>query len=206
MITVIDYGMGNLRSVSKALESLGAEVKVSSLPADVIKADKLIFPGVGAFSDCMDEINKRNLVDPIKQYIESRRPFLGICMGLQLLFESSQEAPGIKGLNVLKGRVKKFDIPGLKVPHIGWNQVELTEKGKASALFAGIEDKEFFYFVHSYYAQAEDESLILSKTQYGLNFCSSINKENIFATQFHPEKSQKIGLQLLDNFLKLDLK
>jgi glutamine amidotransferase len=206
MITVIDYGMGNLRSVSKALESLGAEVVVSQLPADIKKADKLVFPGVGAFSDCIDEVNKRNLGEPIKEFIKSGKPFLGICMGLQLLFESSQEAPGVAGLGILKGSVEKFQGAGLKVPQIGWNQIDLTQKGKESDLFKGIKDKDFFYFVHSYYALPETRDIITSTTNYGVDFCSSINKDNIFATQFHPEKSQAKGLKLLENFINLTTK
>ncbi len=205
MITVIDYGMGNLRSVSKALESLGAEVKISESPTDVEKAKKLVFPGVGAFSDCMDEVNKRNLQEPIKDFIKSGKPFLGICMGLQLLFESSQEAPGVDGLGILKGEVKKFQSAELKVPHIGWNQIDLTQKGKESQLFKGIEDGDFFYFVHSYFALPENKDIITSRTNYGVDFCSSINRDNIFATQFHPEKSQAKGLKMLDNFIKLTI-
>ena len=203
MITVIDYGMGNLRSVSKALEFLGAKVKVSSSVSEVEKADKLVFPGVGAFSDCMDEVNKRNLQEPIKDFIKSGKPFLGICMGLQLLFESSEEAPGVEGLKILKGKVEKFKMPNLKVPQIGWNQIELTAKGKANRLFNGIDNEEFFYFVHSYYAVPENEDIIIAKTNYGLDFCSAINSNNIFATQFHPEKSQKKGLKVLENFITL---
>jgi len=203
MITVIDYGMGNLRSVSKALESLGAKVKVSESPSDVKNADRLVFPGVGAFSVCMDEVNKRNLQEPIRDFIKSGKPFLGICMGLQLLFESSQEAPGVKGLGVLKGKVAKFTSPNLKVPQIGWNQIDLTQKGKESALFKGIENGDFFYFVHSYFALPEDEDIITSTTNYGVDFCSAINKDNIFATQFHPEKSQAKGLKVLENFLTI---
>jgi glutamine amidotransferase len=206
MITVIDYGMGNLRSVSKALESLGAEVVVSQLPADIKKADKLVFPGVGAFSDCIDEVNKRNLGEPIKEFIKSGKPFLGICMGLQLLFESSQEAPGVAGLGILKGSVEKFQGAGLKVPQIGWNQIDLTQKGKETDLFKGIKDKDFFYFVHSYYALPETRDITTSTTNYGVDFCSSIKKDNIFATQFHPEKSQAKGLKLLENFINLTTK
>ncbi len=203
MITVIDYGMGNLRSVSKALEFLGAKVKVSSSVSEVEKADKLVFPGVGAFSDCMDEVNKRNLQEPIKDFIKSGKPFLGICMGLQLLFESSEEAPGVEGLKILKGKVEKFKMPNLKIPQIGWNQIELTAKGKANRLFNGIDNEEFFYFVHSYYAVPENEDIVIAKTNYGLDFCSAINSNNIFATQFHPEKSQKKGLKVLENFITL---
>lgn len=205
MITVIDYGMGNLRSVSKALEFLGAKVKVSSSVSEVEKADKLVFPGVGAFSDCMDEVNKRNLQEPIKDFIKSGKPFLGICMGLQLLFESSEEAPGVEGLKILKGKVEKFKMPNLKIPQIGWNQIELTAKGKANRLFNGIDNEEFFYFVHSYYAVPENEDIVIAKTNYGLDFCSAINSNNIFATQFHPEKSQKKGLKVLENFITLTI-
>jgi glutamine amidotransferase len=185
---------------------LGAEVVVSQLPADIKKADKLVFPGVGAFSDCIDEVNKRNLGEPIKEFIKIGKPFLGICMGLQLLFESSQEAPGVAGLGILKGSVEKFQGAGLKVPQIGWNQIDLTQKGKESDLFKGIKDKDFFYFVHSYYALPETRDIITSTTNYGVDFCSSINKDNIFATQFHPEKSQAKGLKLLENFINLTTK
>jgi glutamine amidotransferase len=203
MITVIDYGMGNLRSVAKALESLGAKVNVSSASEDIDKAQKVIFPGVGAFSDCMDEVDKRKLREPIKECIAQGKPFLGICMGLQLLFEKSEEAPEVEGLGILKGEVKKFRDESLKIPQIGWNQVEYTQKASSLPIFKDIEDKEFFYFVHSYYAEPEDKEAIAATTNYGIDFPSVISKNNILATQFHPEKSQKSGLKLLDNFLKL---
>lgn len=207
MIAVIDYGMGNIRSVSKALEKVGAKVKVTSKPIDIKRASKIVFPGVGSFANGMHELSRRNLILPIKESIKNKKPFLGLCLGLQLLFEKSQEAPRVKGLGILNGEVKK--IPNLekgtklKVPHIGWNQIELTASGRESSLFKGIRGEPFVYFVHSYYAQPQDTSVITSLTDYGINFCSSLVKDNIFATQFHPEKSQKVGLQILKNFHRI---
>ena len=209
MIVVIDYGMGNLRSVSKALESLGAEVRVSSDPADVAKARKLILPGVGAFPAAMRELEARRLVEPIKEAVAAGRPYLGICLGLQLLFEDSEEAGGAKGLAVLPGRVRRFETNGarLKIPHMGWNQVTSNQQSAISnqrcPLLEGIQEGSFVYFVHSYYAEPADRSVIALESDYGGRFAAMVWRGNLFATQFHPEKSQAVGLRLLKNFIAL---
>jgi len=200
MIVVIDYGMGNLRSVSKALESLDASVTVSSDPRDVERADKLILPGVGAFGAAMDELSKRKLVEPVKVAIGSGKPYLGICLGLQLLFEHSEEGDAT-GLGVLRGTVKRFPAgTKLKIPHIGWNQVQ----GRGNCpLLKDVPDGSYFYFVHSYYGVPQDRSVVALETEYGARFASMIWKDQLFATQFHPEKSQVLGLRLLKNFIDL---
>jgi glutamine amidotransferase len=218
MITVVDYGMGNLRSVSKALESLGAEVRVSKDPADVAKAEKLILPGVGAFPAAMRELSTRGLIEPIKTFIASGKPYLGICLGLQLLFEESEEGEGAKGLGVLPGRVRRFFSNGgtqapkhpgtaLKIPHMGWNQVRRPATGDQQPsrcpLLKGIPEGSFFYFVHSYCAQPTDHAVVALETDYGSPFAAMVWRERLFATQFHPEKSQAVGLQLLKNFIAL---
>ena len=202
MIVVIDYGMGNLRSVSKALEALGASVCVSSDPKDVAASSKLILPGVGAFGAAMRELSARRLIEPIHAALASGKPYLGICLGLQLLLESSEEDPGTPGLGRLKGAVKRFAVDdGLKVPHMGWNQ--LIGSGRSCPLLAGIPERSFVYFVHSYYADPADRSVVVSETEYGQRFVSMVWAGNLFATQFHPEKSQAVGLRLLENFVKL---
>jgi len=202
MIAVIDYGMGNLRSVSKALEKLGAEVVVTSDKNKILEASKLVLPGVGAFGDAMCELRKRSLIKPIREGIQNKKPFLGICLGLQILFSSSDENPNIPGLNIFKGTIKRFPKDnGLKVPHMGWNSVSC--KNSESNNLKDVESDNFFYFVHSYYADPEDKSLILGETEYGVQFPSVIGKDNVFATQFHPEKSQEKGLKILENFIKL---
>lgn len=209
MIIVIDYGMGNLRSVVKAIEKVSNEtVRVSSSALDIRESSKMVFPGVGSFADGINELSKRNLIVPIKEAISNKKPFLGICLGLQLLFEESEEAPGIKGLGILKGKVKKFSkvtFSGekVKIPHIGWNNINLSKQDNSLALFKGIEDNSFVYFVHSYYAEPRDASIISSTADYGLSFCASIEKDNVYATQFHPEKSQEIGLKMLKNFCEV---
>ena len=201
MIAVIDYGMGNLRSVSKALEHVGADVKVTGNPKDLKSARGIVLPGVGAFRDAVNNLKKLNLWEPILMEVESGKPILGICLGLQLLFERSYEFGETEGLGLIKGEVVKFDLPKeYKIPHMGWNQIYLR---KESELLKGIKNGEFFYFVHSYYVKPKDEEVKLTETDYGILFTSSIESENIFATQFHPEKSQKAGLKLLSNFLKI---
>ena len=208
MIVVIDYGMGNLRSVSKALESLGASVRVSSDPADVARAEKVILPGVGAFPAAMRELSARKLVEPVKAAIEVGKPYLGICLGLQLLFERSEEGEGAEGFGVLQGTVKRFMFNGkqqtehgqLKIPHMGWNRVR---GGASCPLLEGIAEGSYFYFVHSYYGDPADRGVVALETDYGVRFTSMVWRQNLYATQFHPEKSQAIGLKLLQNFVTL---
>ena len=201
MIAIIDYDMGNVRSVSKALEKVGSEAVVTRDPLVIADASHIVLPGVGAFRDCMRNLEEYGLITPIMKSIASGKPFLGICLGLQLLFEESDEFGVHKGLGVIKGRVVRFkDAPGLKVPHMGWNEVT---KAKDSALLEGIKDGEFFYFVHSYYAVPSDRSIDLTTTGYGVDFTSSVEAGNVMACQFHPEKSQKAGLRVLKNFSSL---
>ena len=210
MIVVIDYGMGNLRSVSKALEALGASVRVSSRPEDVTHADKVILPGVGAFPAAMRELSARKLIEPIKGAIAAGKPYLGICLGLQLLFDRGEEGEGATGLGILSGTVKRFSFnsafgirhSAFKIPHMGWNQVRGQGIGHCPML-QGIADGSFVYFVHSYYAEPIDRSVVALETDYGGPFASMVWRDNLFATQFHPEKSQAVGLQLLKNFIAL---
>lgn len=198
MITLLDYGAGNVRSVINALESLGERVRVVSTAEDILSAEKLVFPGVGAFGSMMRILLEKGYAEPLKAYLRSSRPFLGICVGLQALFEESEEAPGLKGLGFLPGSVKRFQIDR-SVPHIGWNGLNIK---KASSVFHGLRGNEKFYFVHSYHVVPDDEADVLTTTDYGYPFVSSIQKDNIVATQFHPEKSGDAGMQVLKNFLK----
>jgi glutamine amidotransferase len=208
MIAIIDYGMGNLRSVHKALEQVGAEAKIISDPEGIKKASKIILPGVGAFRDCMHNLAGRGLLEPLVAAIKGGKPFLGICLGLQLLFDESDEFGTYQGMGVLPGKVTRFpdaikdseDFTPLPIPHMGWNTVEIK---KDTALFAGIEDGSYFYFVHSYYALPADPTDIVATTPYGIEFACAVQRANIYAVQFHPEKSQKKGLRLLQNFGKL---
>ncbi|MFA5164407.1 MAG: imidazole glycerol phosphate synthase subunit HisH [Candidatus Omnitrophota bacterium] len=200
-ITVLDYGMGNLRSVSKALEAEGASVIVSDRARDILKADKLVFPGVGAFRDAMSELKSRKLIDPIMEFIDCGKPFLGLCLGLQLLFDRSEEAASCKGLGLVKGKVLKFRSKKLKIPHMGWNQLSGIRKG--CPLFRGIPEGSYVYFVHSYYALPEDKASVSAYTDYGVKFASAIWSDNVYATQFHPEKSQALGLKIMRNFVKI---
>ena len=198
MIVIVDYGMGNLRSVQKGFEKVGAEVTISDDPQIVARADKLVLPGVGAFADAMAGLNSRGLVTPIKEYVASGRPFLGICLGLQLLFTKSYEDGEYAGLDVLAGDVVRFpQRDGLKVPHMGWNQLRIRRR---SPILQGLENDAYVYFVHSYYVVPSSESVIATETNYPTPFVSSIWCENVYATQFHPEKSQSAGLQMLRNF------
>ena len=201
MIAVIDYGTGNLGSVSNAIESLGGKAKVTQNPSDLRKADKIILPGVGAFRDSMKSLAALDLAGPLKEEIKSGKLYLGICLGLELLFEKSEEGGSSSGLGILKGDVVRFSGAGLKVPHIGWNQVEI--KKKACPLFKGIDDASFFYFVHSYYVRPVDPAIIAAVTGYGAEFTSMVWEKNIYAVQFHPEKSQQAGLKFLRNFMRL---
>jgi len=197
MIALLDYGAGNVRSVINAIENLGERVHVAATGDDILKAEKLIFPGVGAFGNMMQILHAKKFVHPLKVYLRSGRPFLGICLGLQALFDGSEEAPGISGLGIIPGTVKRFDVP-LSIPHIGWNGLSIK---KASRLFNKLKGNEKFYFVHSYHVDPGDNSAILSTTNYGVEFVSAIQVGNMIATQFHPEKSGRPGLQLLKNFI-----
>ncbi len=200
-VVVVDYGMGNLRSVAKALERVGAEVRVSARPEDVEQAGKLVLPGVGAFAAAMAELSQRDLVEPLWRYLREDRPFLGICLGLQLLLEKSYEEGEHRGLGVLAGDVVRFEPtdPNLKVPHMGWNQLQMRP---GVPLFAGVPEGADVYFVHSYYVRPASE-VGAAETDYGGRFCSAVWQGRVFATQFHPEKSQKVGLQILANFVSL---
>jgi glutamine amidotransferase len=199
LIAVIDYGMGNLKSVTNALEKLGADAVVTR-DKKVIKASKaIILPGVGAFGKCIENLEKLELLSFIKETIEEGKQYLGICLGMQVLFESSEEAPGIAGMGVLKGTVPRF-TGNIKIPHMGWNNIKIV---KETSILQDIENSEYFYFVHSYYCAPEDKGIVATTTPYGEEFASSIQKDNIFACQFHPEKSQRVGLKLLQNFVNL---
>ena len=207
MIAVIDYGMGNLRSVQKALEEVGARTKVTSDASDIRRCGKVVFPGVGSFGDAMKELKRRGLIEPIKSAIADGKPFLGLCLGLQLLFEKSEEAPGVKGLSILKGEVKRFRFPkgGLKVPHMGWNEINVKcqMSNAKNRIFKGVPDGSYFYFVHSYYVKPEDKKVVLATTDYGIDFASGVASRNVYGLQFHPEKSQALGLKILKNFVRL---
>jgi glutamine amidotransferase/cyclase len=197
MITLLDYGAGNVRSVINSLRSLGEDVKIVSRPEDITNAEKLVFPGVGSFGNMIKILNEKKYLAPLTEYVHGDRPFLGICLGLQALFESSWEAPGVSGLSFIKGKVERFQID-LSVPHIGWNGLSVK---KPSRIFHGLSGNEKFYFVHSYHVVPEESEAILTTTDYGYPFVSSIQKGNVIATQFHPEKSGRHGLVVLKNFL-----
>ncbi len=197
MLTIVDYGSGNLRSVQKALEKCGAVATITSDPDAVATASRLILPGVGAFGDAMRALHDRGLVEPIRRYLREDRPFLGICMGLQLLFETGFEGGQHTGLGILPGDVVRFDIPsGMKVPHMGWNTTRWDGDWRPSA------DGEHFYFVHSYHARPTDRSIVAAVTDYGGHFCAAVQRGNLYATQFHPEKSQAAGMRLLTSWLE----
>lgn len=206
MIAIIDYGMGNLRSVQKGFEKIGSEAVITDDPQVVLQAEKVVLPGVGAFRDCMHNLEQGGFVEPILKVIQEGRPFLGICVGMQLLFTNSVEFGLYSGLNVIPGHVLRFPdrmaVAGetLKVPQMGWNQLSFKRR---PPVFNGVEDGSNVYFVHSYYVKPDDDSVIATTTDYGIEFCSSIWKDNIVATQFHPEKSQAIGLHILKNFAEL---
>lgn len=201
MLAIIDYGMGNLRSVQKGFEKVGHEATVSSDAAVIAAAEKIVLPGVGAFEDAMTELTRRKLVDPILEAIDGGKPFLGICLGLQLLFEVSHEHGEHKGLGVLKGECVRFDLPPeYSVPHMGWNQISIPGR---PPILEGIAEGTYFYFVHSYFVVPDDRQVIATETDYGVQFCSMIWRDNMFATQFHPEKSQSDGLRILKNFAEL---
>lgn len=199
MIAIIDYGMGNLRSVQKALEKIGATARISERPDEIQNAEKIILPGVGAMKPAMDKLRSLKLIDLIKTCIASGKPFLGICLGFQLLFESSTEGGNTPGLGIFKGTVKRFT--SLKIPQIGWNQLHI--QNSASPILKNIHAGANVYFCHSYYAQPEDPAIIAATTDYAVEFTSAITRENVFGVQFHPEKSQSVGLQILRNFNEL---
>jgi len=201
MIAILDYEMGNLRSVSKSLEAVGGDCQITRDPAVVAAADKLVVPGVGAFRDCMGALEKFDLIQPIKDFVASGRPYLGICLGMQILMEESEEGGRYEGLGLFGGKVQRFDPEWkLKVPHMGWNN--LQTKGE-SKLLAGLPENSFVYFVHSYYVAPKKKGLTSATTTYGVEFTSVIEKDNVYAVQFHPEKSQQVGLKLLKNFVEL---
>jgi glutamine amidotransferase len=200
VIAIIDYGMGNLFSVEKAFVKLGAEVVVTSSPEAILQADKVVLPGVGAFGDCMKNLIRYGLVDVIHKVIERGTPFLGICLGLQLLFEGSEEDPEVKGLGIFSGRVRKIVAPTFKVPHMGWNNLEVIGD---SQLFTQMDQETYVYFVHSYHVVPEDPSLITAVTQYGGPVTAAIGRGNVQAVQFHPEKSGTVGLAMLSNFKEM---
>ncbi len=201
MLAIIDYQMGNLRSVQKALEKIGHSAVITSDAAEIAKADKVILPGVGAFEDAMTELRKRDLIGPIKDAVAADKPFLGICLGLQLLFDVGYENGQHEGLGILPGEVVRFDVPAeFKVPHMGWNALSMVNR---SPVLEGLADGTHVYFVHSYYVKPRDSSVIATQTDYGGPFCSMIWRGNLFATQFHPEKSQADGLRILRNFAEL---
>lgn len=204
MIAIIDYDAGNIKSVEKALLYLGQEVVVTRDRETLLGADGVILPGVGSFGDAMEKLHSFRLAEVIQRYIDSGKPFLGICLGLQLLFESSEESPGVEGLGILKGRILRIPAKeGLKVPHIGWNDLSFPHKGR---LFEGLngsgEAGPYVYFVHSYYLEAADEGIVTASTEYGVHIHASVEKGNVFACQFHPEKSSETGMRILRNFIR----
>jgi len=201
MIAIVDYGMGNLRSVQKGFEKVGHQAVVSADPDVLRKAQKLVLPGVGAFEDAMAELNRRGLVRPVLEAIGSGKPFLGICLGLQLLFDRSYEHGIHPGLGLFRGEVVRFDLPSqYSVPHMGWNQLLIR---RPAPILTGISNGAYVYFVHSYHVLPDDDQLVATVTDYGIHFCSSVWRENVFAVQFHPEKSQSDGLRMLKNFAEL---
>ena len=202
MITIVDYQMGNLRSVQKSIERVGGQARISSDPREILDSDKLILPGVGAFGDAMAELNRRDLPDPIREFVRSGRPFLGICLGLQLLFETGYEHGQHEGLGILQGDVVEFQPtdPTTKVPHMGWNTVD---KKLDAPVLDQVSSGTHFYFVHSFYVRPKDPSVVALSCKYDVDFCAMVWHENVYATQFHPEKSQADGLKLLQGFINL---
>ncbi|HEY3275181.1 MAG TPA: imidazole glycerol phosphate synthase subunit HisH [Syntrophorhabdaceae bacterium] len=198
MIAIVDYGMGNLKSVTNAFQKLHADAVITRDKSIIEKAKGIVLPGVGAFGKCIENLETFGLLDFIKELIENDKLYLGICLGMQILFETSEEAPGVRGMGFVKGTVPRFD-GSLKVPHMGWNSIERVH---GAEILDGIREGEFFYFVHSYYCSPE-EDVTATKTTYGIDFASSIQKKRVFACQFHPEKSQRVGLALLTNFIKM---
>ena len=201
MIAILDYDAGNIKSVEKAMQLLGQEVTITRKRDEILRADKVILPGVGAFGDAMGKICQYGLFDVIHEVVDNGTPFLGICLGLQLLFERSDESPGVEGLGVLKGEILRIpETPGLKIPHMGWNSLEFQNDGR---LFRELPKESYVYFVHSYYLKAADESIVTAVTEYGTKIHASVEQGNVFACQFHPEKSSDVGIQILKNFVSL---
>ena len=201
MIAIIDYDAGNIKSVEKALQYIGEDTVISRDRDEILSADKVVLPGVGAFGDAMQKLKDYNLVNTIYDVVEQKTPFLGICLGLQLLFENSDETPGVSGLGILPGEIVRIpDKPGFKIPHIGWNSLQLSNDGR---LFQGIDEQSYVYFVHSYYLRAREESIVKASTEYVTHIHASVEKDNVFACQFHPEKSGDVGLSILKNFVAI---
>ncbi len=201
LIAILDYDAGNIKSVEKAMQLLGQEVEITREKETILQADKVILPGVGAFGDAMGKLRQYGLEEVIHEVVEKGTPFLGICLGLQLMFERSDESPGVKGLGILKGEILRIpETLGLKIPHMGWNTLEFQNNGR---LFSGLKQEAYVYFVHSYYLKAADEGIVTAVTQYGTKIHASVEKENVFACQFHPEKSSDVGIQILRNFISL---
>ena len=202
MVAIIDYDAGNIKSVEKAVNYLGSEAVLSRDREEILSADHIILPGVGNFGDAMEKINGFGLGDVIREAVDAKKPFLGICLGLQLMFESSEESPGVKGLSLLPGEIVRIpDKEGLKIPNIGWNSLSFPVGGR---LFAGLEEGAYVYFVHSYYLRAKEPSIVTAVTEYSTLIHASVEKGNLFACQFHPEKSSKTGLKILKNFLEIE--
>lgn len=201
MVAIIDYDAGNIKSVEKAMQALGENVRITREPEKILSADHVILPGVGAFGDAMDKIRQYGLDEVIREVVDRGTPFLGICLGLQLLFESSEESEGVSGLGILQGKIVRLpEEQGLKIPHIGWNSLKFPSSGR---LFAGLPEESYVYFVHSYYLQAEDAQIVTATTEYGAHIHASVEKGNVFACQFHPEKSSDAGMRILKNFLNI---
>lgn len=201
MIAIIDYGVGNLFSVEKALAALGADAKITSDARTIAAADKIVLPGVGAFGDCMENLTATGLIPTIKDFVKTGKSMLGICVGLQILFEGSEESIGVAGLGLLKGKVRRIQAPGLKVPHMGWNSLTIKSQRQPLDLFQGLSEKPYVYFVHSYHAVPQDSAIVTATTEYGSELTAAVAKGNIQATQFHPEKSGDVGLAILKNFI-----
>ena len=202
MIAIIDYDAGNIKSVEKAMQSLGEVPVVTRDREEILSADKVILPGVGSFGDAMEKIRSYGLEEVIHEVVAKKTPFLGICLGLQLMFERSDECEGVKGLGILKGEILRIpDKEGLKIPHIGWNSLKFPNEGR---LFKGLKEESYVYFVHSYYLKAEEPEIVTATTEYSTLIHASVEKDNIFACQFHPEKSSDVGLTILKNFINLD--
>lgn len=201
MVAIIDYDAGNIKSVEKALKALGYEAVLTRDRETLLQADHVILPGVGAFGDAMEKLHSYGLVDVIHEIVENKIPFLGICLGLQLMFESSEEAPGVKGLSLLEGEIVRIPETGdLKIPHIGWNSLKYPNPGR---LFQGINEDAYVYFVHSYYLKAQEREIVKATTEYGTLIDASVEKDNVFGCQFHPEKSSDVGMKILQNFLEV---